>query len=328
MRREDRPAAIEAGFLRPSAHAGAAEDAPRSALSQKLRDDLARIAQGARQHAILRDPDLLIDLLAYQLSHALRWEKPLGLSTEDVPNWPSTEASGYQLDARLTDNPARDMFGKDHAKSFRAFRKKGADTPEYECAQCATSMIGRWQEDTQEYRTPSLCDDCRRNLSKCADCRRPKAPENLRDGRCWECNRRRDYGACSNCGREIPSKYLLDGRCSNCRPVACRDCATATSKAALTYGRCPACAKKAAELNPTRLCVDCRQPFITRDHEAWFRSRSLDIPKAHQAIRKQCPPRPPSTSKPLRASAPARTATKARPPKKGLLERLLGWLNP
>lgn len=128
VRREDRTAAIEAGFLRPSSHAGAgAEDAPKSALSQKLRDDLSRIAQGARQHAILRDPDLLIDLLAYQLSHALRWEKPFGLSTEDVPNWPSTEGSGYQLDERLTDNPARDLGGKDHAKSFRAFRKKGAD---------------------------------------------------------------------------------------------------------------------------------------------------------------------------------------------------------
>lgn len=128
VRREDRTEAIEAGFLRPSGHAGeGAEDAPKSAISQKLRDDLSRIAQGARQHAILRDPDLLIDLLAYQLSHSLRWEKPFGLSTEDVPNWPSTEASGYQLDERLTDNPPRDMFGKDHAKSFRAFRKKGAE---------------------------------------------------------------------------------------------------------------------------------------------------------------------------------------------------------
>lgn len=207
------------------------------------------------------------------------------------------------------------------------FRKKGADTPEYECAQCATSMIGRWQEETQEYRTPSLCDDCRRNVSKCADCRKSKAPENLRDGRCWECNRRRDYAACSNCSREIPRKYLLDGRCSNCRPVACRDCATPTPKTALTYGRCPACAKKAAELNPTRLCADCRQPFITRDHEAWFRSRGLDVPKAHQAIRKPCPPRPPDAPKPLRASTPARTATKARRPKKSILERLLGWVN-
>lgn len=127
VRREDRAAAIEAGFLRPSSHAGGAEDTPKSAISQKLRDDLSRIAQGARQHAIMRDPDLLIDLLAYQLSHALRWEKPFGLSTEDVPNWPSTEASGYQLDERLTANPPRNMYGKDHAKSFRAFRKKGAD---------------------------------------------------------------------------------------------------------------------------------------------------------------------------------------------------------
>ena len=65
VRREDRAAAIEAGFLRPSSHAGAgAEDAPKSALSQKLRDDLSRIAQGARQHAILRDPDLLIEVVS------------------------------------------------------------------------------------------------------------------------------------------------------------------------------------------------------------------------------------------------------------------------
>ena len=44
--------------------------------------DLARVSQGARQHAALCDPDLLIDLLAYQLSHDLRWSKPFGLSTE------------------------------------------------------------------------------------------------------------------------------------------------------------------------------------------------------------------------------------------------------
>ena len=128
LRREDRAAAVEAGFLRASAHSTlSTEDAPKSAISQKLRDDLSRVAQGARQHAMPRDPDLLIDLLAYQLSHALRWQKPFGLSTEDVPNWPSTEASGYALDERLTTNAPRDMYGKDLAKSFRAFRKKGAE---------------------------------------------------------------------------------------------------------------------------------------------------------------------------------------------------------
>src|SRR5690606_6007618 len=46
---------------------------------------------------------------------------------EDVPNWPTTEADGYELDDRLTENPPRDMYGKDLAKSFRAFRQKGMD---------------------------------------------------------------------------------------------------------------------------------------------------------------------------------------------------------
>ncbi|MEO9779841.1 MAG: ParB N-terminal domain-containing protein [Sedimentitalea sp.] len=124
--REDRSAAIKAGFLRASAHK--TDAAPKSPISAKLAEDLSRIAQGARQHAVLRDPDLLIDLLAYQLSHALHWNNPLALSMNEAPNWPTTEAEGYALDARLTTHPPRDMWeSKDLAASFRAFRKKGAD---------------------------------------------------------------------------------------------------------------------------------------------------------------------------------------------------------
>lgn len=126
VRKEDKAAAIEAGFLRKTSQSGG-DAAPKSPISQKLSDDLSRIAQGARQHAVMRDPDLLIDLLAYQLSHELRWSGPLGFSKADVPNWPSTEAAGYALDERLTSNPPRDMWGKDLAKSFRAFRAKGPD---------------------------------------------------------------------------------------------------------------------------------------------------------------------------------------------------------
>ena len=132
VRPEDRDAAIAAEVL--TGHAAmrgqtgsAADTEPKSPISNALRDDLGRVAQGARQHAALRDPELLIDLLAYQLSHGLAWRKPFGLSTEDVPNWPTTEAEGYALDERLTANPPRDMYGKDLAKSFRAFRKKGAE---------------------------------------------------------------------------------------------------------------------------------------------------------------------------------------------------------
>lgn len=124
---ETKKAAIEAGVLQKSMHSSA-NDAPKSPISQKLRDDLDRIAQGAKQHAVLRDPDLLIDLLAYQLSHDLHWMSPFGLSKTDVPTTPSTEAEGYALDARLTSNQPRDMFdAKDLGASFRAFRKKGAE---------------------------------------------------------------------------------------------------------------------------------------------------------------------------------------------------------
>jgi len=62
------------------------------------------------------------------LSHAMHWQNPLGLSTTDVPNWPSTEADGYALDERLTTNPPRDVWEiKDLGASFRAFRKKGPE---------------------------------------------------------------------------------------------------------------------------------------------------------------------------------------------------------
>ncbi|MDO6758080.1 ParB/RepB/Spo0J family partition protein [Phaeobacter inhibens] len=127
VRPEDKKDAVEAGIIKASA-GSTAPAAPKSPISQALRDDLNRVAKGAQQHAILRDPDLMIDLLAYQLSHEMRWSNPFGLSQSYVPNWPSTEAAGYELDERLTTNPARDMYdAKDLGASFRAFRKKGAE---------------------------------------------------------------------------------------------------------------------------------------------------------------------------------------------------------
>lgn len=125
---EDKKAAIEAGVLRKSMHGSGSSDAPKSPISQKLRDDLNRVSRGARQHAALRDPDLMIDLLAYQLSHHLFWNDVFGITTTEVPNWPSTEAEGYALDERLTANPPRNMMdAKDLGASFRAFRKKGSE---------------------------------------------------------------------------------------------------------------------------------------------------------------------------------------------------------
>lgn len=204
------------------------------------------------------------------------------------------------------------------------FRKKDAETPEYECAQCGTSMIGRWQEDKRSYWTPKLCDDCRQNQTRCSDCGKPKPVDALRDGRCWECNRKRNYAACSNCGKDTPRRYLIDGRCSNCQLVSCKDCGTPTPKTELTYGRCASCATKAAQLDPARLCADCRQPFITFDHASWFTSKRLDIPKSHASIRKACPPRAVATTRPSRTTATA-TSSQSTVPRKSLWERLAEW---
>lgn len=180
------------------------------------------------------------------------------------------------------------------------------ETPIYECVQCGASMVGRWQKDKGTYWTPRLCDDCRQNRSKCSECGKPKPAEALRDGRCWECNRKLNYAACATCGKATPKKHLVEGRCSNCQLVACKDCGTLTAKTGLTYGRCADCVKKAAELDPSRLCVDCRQPFITRDHVGWFQNKYLDVPRSHTAIKQKCPPLTPAAS--VKALEPQRVS--------------------
>nr|WP_010400476.1 ParB/RepB/Spo0J family partition protein [Paracoccus sp. TRP] len=127
---EDHAAAIEAGYMRqPVQRAQSASEAGKSPISQTLRDDLTRVLTGARQHAALRDPDLLLDLLAYQLTGRMGYRSAFGIRTDDVPNFPTTGAEGYELDARLTTPAERpdDPFGSDLAKGFRAFRKKGRD---------------------------------------------------------------------------------------------------------------------------------------------------------------------------------------------------------
>ena len=128
VRHADKADAIAAGIMQGSRHTEA-DDAPKSPISAKLADDLSRVATGARQHALLRDPDLLLALLAYQLTGKMGYRHALGLRADDVPNLPTTEAEGYALDKRLTtpaDRPA-DPFNSDLAKGFRAFRKKGAE---------------------------------------------------------------------------------------------------------------------------------------------------------------------------------------------------------
>ena len=131
VRGGDKIAAQAAGILSRPGCGSDEDDTPKSPISQKLRDDLACVVTGARQHAALRDPDMVLALLAYQLTgKGGFWNQPFGIRTEDVANWPTTEASGYVLDDRLT-TPATgtgDPCKKvDQARSFRAFKGKGME---------------------------------------------------------------------------------------------------------------------------------------------------------------------------------------------------------
>lgn len=128
VRPEDKAAARAAGLI-GGGNGDEEESKPKSPISNALADDLRRVVTGARQHAALRDPDLLLALLAYQLTGKMGYRNAFGIRTEDVPNLPTTGADGYQLDARLTtpaDRPA-DPWGSDLVKGFRAFRKKGGE---------------------------------------------------------------------------------------------------------------------------------------------------------------------------------------------------------
>jgi ParB family chromosome partitioning protein len=124
---EHKSAARAAGFL-AGGDPAAEEAKPKSPISKALADDLARAVTGARQHAALRKPDLLLALLAYQLTGKMGHRHAFGLRAEAVANLPSTGAEGYALDARLTlpGTPPADPWGSDLAKGFRAFRKKGS----------------------------------------------------------------------------------------------------------------------------------------------------------------------------------------------------------
>lgn len=128
VRPEDKAEARAAGLIASTARTEEA-DKPKSPISNALADDLKRAFTGARQHAALRDPDLLLALLSFQLTGKMGYRSAFGFRVEDVPNMPTTEAEGYALDARLTTPDARpaDPWNADLVKAFRAFRKKGAD---------------------------------------------------------------------------------------------------------------------------------------------------------------------------------------------------------
>ena len=180
---------------------------------------------------------------------------------------------------------------------LKAFRP---DTPIRDCPGCGrkNAIAGKSNDDGASYYVPPLCYGCEKTKLPCADCGKSKSADQLKDG-----------------------------LCSDCRPIPCNDCGKQTRKPELQYGRCPACVKKGTELDPNRLCSDCRQPFITFDHKHWFTSKGLDIPKSHLAIKKACPTgafAPQSARTARNTTGAPRSAIAATAP--GLLERFVKWL--
>ncbi|PHS19330.1 MAG: hypothetical protein COA78_00315 [Blastopirellula sp.] len=122
---EDKTAAVEAGVLTKSHH-GAAPAAPKNPYSQKLRDDLDAVKLAALQNAMLDQPDLLLDLLGFQLCGMTGYDKVLDLSLGTPTNMPTTE-TGFDVDKRLSKpriSPT-DAWNVDLPKAFAAFKKKG-----------------------------------------------------------------------------------------------------------------------------------------------------------------------------------------------------------
>lgn len=101
----------------------AAEEAQKPKLSDILTVDLRTVLTGARQHAALQQPDLLLDLLAYHL------QSPFGsafsVHRNNVNIQPSTE-TGYAPDPRLLD-VGRIKSPDDEGRAFRAFQKRGPE---------------------------------------------------------------------------------------------------------------------------------------------------------------------------------------------------------
>lgn len=125
IRSEDKKDAIKAGILVKS-HYGSAEKAPKNPYSQKLRDDLDAIKLAALQNAMLDQPDLLIDLLTFQLNGMTGFRDVLGVTIGQPSNAPSC-TDGFSIDKRLSkpDATPADRWDVDLKKAFATFKKKG-----------------------------------------------------------------------------------------------------------------------------------------------------------------------------------------------------------
>jgi len=139
---EDKPAAIEAGFLRASAHATCdmgddeeVSDAPKSPYSGALVQDMKAVRLAAVQTALLAKPELVLDLLAFGLSMASGVSTTVFDLTPGRPTNRPTKIEGLVENDRLNHPPAAheawsrpELKVDDLAEAFRSFSAKGKKT--------------------------------------------------------------------------------------------------------------------------------------------------------------------------------------------------------
>lgn len=166
----------------------------------------------------------------------------------------------YLNNANLNYDPMSNHVYPIRPKAFRP------DTPIQDCSICGrkSAIAGIWNDDDGQYSIPKHCNKCRNA--------QPAGSNTLR---------------VSSVNR--PTSIAVN---------LCKDCNSSTPRAQLTFGRCPACDVKANTLDPGRLCMDCRQPFLTYNHIAWFVNKAYDLPKSHSAIKQACPPARSTSSRP------------------------------
>ncbi|WP_299852226.1 ParB/Srx family N-terminal domain-containing protein [uncultured Roseovarius sp.] len=145
IRPEDKKAAMEAGVLAKSNHGSAA---PKNPYSQKLRDDLDAIKLAALQNAMLDQPDLLLDLLGFQLCGMTGYEKVFDVSLGGPTNTPST-GTGFAVDKRLSKpgSAPQDAWNVDLTKAFAGFKKKGKKFRDAEITRQLAILLTGGDED-------------------------------------------------------------------------------------------------------------------------------------------------------------------------------------
>ena len=97
---EDQEKAVELGVLENHRQTAPVEKVEKHPFSQALQADIGRVCVAAKQTAMLDQPELLLAILAFELTGRARWDGGISVNPREVTNSPSILA-GFELLAML-----------------------------------------------------------------------------------------------------------------------------------------------------------------------------------------------------------------------------------